>query len=81
MESIGREETVSLKEILEKLITAKLPILLTDRRGEWEASEVLRSLSGPMLSRRAFFQPGMYIALINDGGYLGEVLYRVKSKS
>jgi hypothetical protein len=33
-----------------------------------------------MLSRRAFFQPGMYIALINDGGYLGEVLYRVKTK-
>ena len=80
MESIGREETVSLKEILEKLITAKLPILLTDRRGEWEASEVLSSLSGPMLSRRAFFQPGMYIARINDGGYLGEVLYRVKTK-
>jgi len=34
-----------------------------------------------MLSRRAYFQPGMYIALINDGGYLGEVLYRVKSKA
>ncbi len=72
---------MSLKEILEKLITAKLPILLTDRRGDWEACEVLSSLSGPMLSRRAFFQPGMYIALINDGGYLGEVLYRVKPKS
>ncbi len=80
MESIGREETVSLKEILEKLITENVPILLTDRRGEWEASEVLGNLSGPMLSRRAYFQPGMYIALINDGGYLGEVLYRVKSK-
>jgi len=80
LESIGREETVSLKEILEKLITAKLPILLTDRRGEWEASEVLSSLSGPMLSRRAFFLFFVYIALINDGGYLGEVLYRVKTK-
>lgn len=71
---------MSLKEILEKLITENVPILLTDRRGEWEASEVLGNLSGPMLSRRAYFQPGMYIALINDGGYLGEVLYRVKSK-
>lgn len=81
MEAIGREETVSLKEILEKLITEKVPILLTDRKGEWEASEVLSVLSGPMLSRRAYFQPGMYIALINDGGYLGEVLYRVKSKA
>jgi hypothetical protein len=81
LEAIGREETVSLKEILEKLITEKVPVLLTDRKGDWEASEVLSSLSGPMLSRRAYFQPGMYIALISDGGYLGEVLYRVKAKA
>jgi hypothetical protein len=81
LESIGREESVSLKEILEKLTVEKVPILLTDRRGDWEASALLSDLSGPMLKRRAYFQPGMYIALINDGGFLGEVLFRVKAKA
>jgi hypothetical protein len=81
LESHGREDTVSLKEILERLITEKVPILLADRKGDWEASELLSTLSSPMLKRRAHFQPGMYIALINDGGYLGEVLYRVKQKA
>jgi hypothetical protein len=33
-----------------------------------------------MLKRQAYLQPGLYIALINDGGYLGEVLYRVKPR-
>ncbi len=81
MESMGREETVSLKEILEKLISERVPILLSDRKGDWEARDLLDSLSIPMLKRRAYFQPGMYIALISDGGYLGEVLYRVKPKA
>jgi hypothetical protein len=76
-----REEKMSLRDILEKVIADKLPILLSDRNKDWEASELLEYLSMPMLKRRAHFQPGMYIALINDGGYLGEVLYRVKPKA
>ena len=75
------EETMSLREILETLVADKVPILLTDRKKDWEAYELLEQLSGPMLKRRAYLQPGMYIALINDGGYLGEVLYRVKQKA
>lgn len=70
---------MSLRDILEKLVAERVPILLTDRNKDWEASELLENLSQPMLKRRAHFQPGMYIALINDAGYLGEVLYRVKS--
>ncbi|MEE9503374.1 MAG: hypothetical protein V3V48_14970 [Candidatus Aminicenantaceae bacterium] len=69
-----------LREILEKIETAKTPIWLSDRKGDWNACDLLDRLSGPMLKRQAHLQPGLYIALINDGGYLGEVLYRVKQK-
>jgi len=72
---------MSLREVLEKVVSDRLPILLSDRNKDWEASELLENLSIPMLKRNAHFQPGMYIALINDGGYLGEVLYRVKQKA
>lgn len=72
---------MSLRDILEKVVADRLPILLSDRNKDWEASELLEYLSIPMLKRPAHFQPGMYIALINDGGYLGEVLYRVKPKA
>jgi len=77
----SREEKMSLREVLEKVVSDRLPILLSDRNKDWEASELLENLSIPMLKRNAHFQPGMYIALINDGGYLGEVLYRVKQKA
>lgn len=69
-----------LREILEKIETEETPIWLSDHKGDWNATDLLHRLSEPMLKRRAYFQPGLYIALINDGGYLGEVLYRVKQK-
>jgi hypothetical protein len=69
-----------LREILERIETEEIPIWLSDRKGDWNASDLLDSLSEPMLKRQAHLQPGLYIALINDGGYLGEVLYRVKQK-
>ena len=71
---------MNLREILQKIVSAGEPFLLADSRKEWSASDLLKSLSEPMLKRKAHLQPGMYIALINDGGYLGEVLYKVKSK-
>jgi hypothetical protein len=69
-----------LREILEKIETEETSIWLSDRKGDWNAGDLLDSLSEPMLKRQAYLQPGLYIALINDGGYLGEVLYRVKQK-
>jgi hypothetical protein len=70
-----------LREILEKIVEEDDgSFLLCDHNKDWEASDLLANLSGPMLKREAHFQPGMYIALINNGGYLGEVLYRVKPK-
>ncbi len=69
-----------LKDILEKLVEGEAPILLSDSNNDWEAGALLETLSEPMLKRPAYFQPGMYIAEINEGGYLGTVLYKIKQK-
>ena len=72
---------MSLKEVLEKLVQDREPVLLKDRRGEWEACDLLTTLSMPMLRTRVNFLPGFYIAVVSDGGYLGEVLFRIKAKA
>ena len=75
------EDEMSLREILEKIVEEGTRILLSDRNKDWEASVLLDSLSEPMLKRRAHLQPGLYIAEINDSGYLGQVLFRIKQKA
>lgn len=70
-----------LKDILTGLVEKKVPILLSDGTNDWEASALLEKLSAPMLKRDAYLQPGLYIAEIDNGGYLGQVLYKVKQKS
>jgi len=72
---------MSLREILEKIVEDDEKILLSNNGKDWEADTLLESLSEPMLRRQAYLQPGLYIAEINDGGYLGTVLYKVKNKS
>ncbi|MCK4646672.1 MAG: hypothetical protein KAU46_10495 [Candidatus Aminicenantes bacterium] len=71
---------MQLKEILQKMVNDKAPVLLSDNHQDWEAISLLKSLSEPLLKRQVYLQPGMYIAEINDGGYLGRVLYKVKRK-
>jgi hypothetical protein len=79
---LKREADMSLRDILEKLVEKSAPILLSDSNNkDWEAGVLLERLSEPMLRRRAHFQPGMYIAEINDGGYLGTVLFKIKNKA
>jgi hypothetical protein len=34
-----------------------------------------------MLKRQAHIQPGLYIAEINDSGFLGQVLFKIKRKA
>jgi hypothetical protein len=69
-----------LREILEKLASNGNHVLLCDSNNrDWEAGALLGELSGPMLKKQAYFQPGLYIAEINDAGYLGHILYRVKA--
>lgn len=69
---------MSLQDILTKLVENDTPILLNDGNKDWEAGTLLENLSAPMLKRDAYIQPGMYIAEINSGGYLGQVLYKVR---
>jgi len=71
---------MSLKEILMRLATEKSPVLLCDSQSEWQAESLLGSLSEPRLRASAYLQPGLYIAEINEGGYLGRVLYKIKEK-
>lgn len=69
-----------LKEILQKMAAKDEPVLLSDSRQDWEVEDLLNHLSEPMLKRQVHLQPGLYIAEINDAGYLGCVLYKVKQK-
>ncbi len=71
---------MSLRDVLQGIVENETPILLSDGDNDWEANDLLTKLSEPMLKRQAHMQQGLYIAEINDGGYLGQVLYKVKKK-
>lgn len=68
-----------LKEILQKIVETDEPVTFSDQMGDWSAGDLLERLSEPMLNRQAHFQPGLYVAEINNGGYLGSVLFKVKN--
>ena len=72
---------MSLKEILQKIVDGKESILLSDSEKDWEAGDMLTGLSERVLKTRAHMQSGLYIAEINDAGYLGRVMFRVKHKA
>lgn len=74
------EEIMLLKEILRKLVEDNEPVLLSNNGKDWTADALLESLSEPMLKMKAHLQPGLYIAAINEAGYLGQVLYKLKPK-
>ena len=69
-----------LQEVLEQMVTKESPLLLTASGEDWEAGSLLENLPSPKLNRRVHVQPGLYIAEINDAGYLGRILYKFKQK-
>ncbi|MBN2398853.1 MAG: hypothetical protein JXI33_00770 [Candidatus Aminicenantes bacterium] len=69
---------MSLKDILQKLVSEKTRVLLTEGQTEWEAGALLEKLSETRLKASAHMQPGLYIAEISEAGYLGRVLYKLK---
>ena len=71
---------MQLKDILKKLVEDDELVLLSDNGQDWTAGDLLNSLSEPLLKIEAHLQPGMYIAEINNRGYLGRVLYKIKHK-
>ncbi|MBE0664665.1 MAG: hypothetical protein E4H23_04430 [Chrysiogenales bacterium] len=70
---------MSLKDILQKLVSEKTQVLLADSQSEWQAEVLLENLSETRLKTSAHMQPGLYIAEINEAGYLGRVLYKLKN--
>jgi hypothetical protein len=68
---------MKLREILQKIVADGNSTFLTDGQNSTDAQELLATLPGRMLERQAYLQPGLYIAEINDRGYLGRVLYRL----
>ncbi len=69
-----------LKEILQKMNDEDQKFLLNNNGQNWEASDLLKELSEASLNVQAYLQPGIYIAEINDRGYLGSVIYRLTQK-
>ena len=69
-----------LQEVLEQMVTKQSPLLLSASGEDWEAGSLLDNLPSPKLGRRVHVQPGLYIAEINDAGYLGRILYKFKQK-
>ena len=67
---------MNLKEVLQKLVDEGNSALLNDGDKISSAGDLLDSLSDLSLKRKAHMQPGLYIAEIDDGGYLGKVLYK-----
>ncbi len=67
---------MKLNEILQKLVNEGESQLLNDGVKISSANDLLSTLSEPILKRNAHLQPGLYIAEIDDAGYLGKVMYK-----
>jgi len=74
------EKMMSLREILQKMVKDNDSVLLNDNNQVWEAITLLNTLPETTLKRQAYLQPGLYIAEINEKGYLGRVMYKVKQR-
>ncbi len=70
---------MNLKDILQKLADEGHTILFDNDKAPAEVSVLLNTLSERMLTKKAHLQPGMYIAEINDKGYLGSIMYRFRA--
>jgi len=67
---------MTLRDILQKMAIEDHAIKLSHKNEIFDLNGLLETLPEPVLNRQAFLQPGLYIAEINEGGYLGEVLLR-----
>jgi hypothetical protein len=72
---------MKLKEILQKLVDDGDQTILYDGQKYSGAVELLAGLPVQTLERQAYLQPGLYIAEISDGGYLGRVMFKLSNKS
>lgn len=73
-----KDDIMCLKEILQKLAGEENMTLYDNDKTPAQAAVLLTTLSERMLNKKAHLQPGMYIAEINDKGYLGNIIFRFK---
>lgn len=69
---------MKLREILKSLIEKKEKILLYNSHGSFNPEELLNTLPETKLNILSYYQKGLYIARLNEKGFLGDVLYRIK---
>jgi len=67
---------MTLREILQTMVADGNSTKLSSGNEAVEAGTLLQTLSNPMLERPAYLQSGLYIAEIDDRGYLGQVLFK-----
>ena len=72
---------MTLRDILEKIALEDHAIKLSHDNEVFDPNGLLETLPDPVLNRQAYLQPGLYIAEINEGGYLGEILLRFSNHS
>ncbi|MFO7890766.1 MAG: hypothetical protein R6V04_10555 [bacterium] len=69
---------MTLKDVLTGLADTHQNLLLNSTEGSFTPAGLLNTLSETKLKTPAHYQPGLYIAEINEAGYLGSVLFEVK---
>lgn len=67
---------MTIGEILQKMVDEGDVEKLSSSNGPVKATDLLQTLSPPVLATQAHIQPGLYIAEINEQGYLGRVLFK-----
>jgi hypothetical protein len=72
---------MKLREILQKMVDDGNLANLSNGNGAIDAQTLLRTLSEPILEGLAYIQPGLYIAEMNERGYLGRILFRFTNQS
>ena len=70
-----------LRDILQQMVDEGNTAEMSNGNGATEAGALLKTLSEPMLNRRAHLQQGLYIAELDENGYLGRVLLRFTQKT
>ena len=67
---------MTLRDILQKMAVENDAIKLSHDNEIFDLNGLLETLPEPVLNRQAYLQPGLYIAEVNENGYLGEVILR-----
>ena len=67
---------MTLRNILQKMVVENDATKLSHDNEIFDLNGLLETLPEPVLNRQAYLQPGLYIAEVNENGYLGEVILR-----